>query len=185
MAGQRLFAAVALPPEVAAAVAAEERRLAGRLRGGRWIAAENLHITVCFFGDVGEGAVSGLTRELSDVVGGLPAPEFRFDGFAAAPPGSRRLTMIWAVFDGGAAFAGLAAGIRGAAGPFAPEMPPEKEPVAHVTLARFRDGLVREPEFGPFEPVRFSAASCDLMESRLTPSGPEYSVLARMNFRRS
>ncbi len=184
MAGKRLFAAIALPPDLAGEIAAEERRLAGGLRGGRWTAEADLHITVCFFGDVEEEDVPALTRVLTAAVSSVPAPQFLFDGFTAAPPGSRRQSMIWAVFDGGEEYAELVRAVRTAAGPFALDMPQEKEAIAHVTMARFRDGLAARPPFGKAAPAPFRAATCDLMESRLTPAGPVYSVLARMDLRR-
>ncbi|HWA22444.1 MAG TPA: RNA 2',3'-cyclic phosphodiesterase [Caulobacterales bacterium] len=64
----RLFAALALPDDVAAGLAALQRGLAG----ARWSPRENLHITLCFYGDVDERAAEELDSELS----AIPAAPF-------------------------------------------------------------------------------------------------------------
>jgi 2'-5' RNA ligase len=62
----RLFAAVALPAEIAAALA---RRQQG-LEGARWRTAEQMHLTLRFFGEVREDLARDLDAELASVGGG-------------------------------------------------------------------------------------------------------------------
>jgi 2'-5' RNA ligase len=64
----RLFAALALPDDVVAGLAAMQRGVAG----ARWSPCENLHITLCFYGDVDERAAEELDSELS----AIPAAPF-------------------------------------------------------------------------------------------------------------
>jgi 2'-5' RNA ligase len=59
----RLFAAVAVPPAAAEALAP----LAGGVPGARWSPPENLHITLRFAGDIGESAAEDLDSALSSV----------------------------------------------------------------------------------------------------------------------
>jgi len=63
----RLFAAVPVPEDIATALA---RRQTG-LAGARWRTAEQLHLTLRFFGEVREDVARDLDAELS-AVGGEP-----------------------------------------------------------------------------------------------------------------
>lgn len=62
----RLFAAVPAPAEIAEALA---RRQQG-LEGARWRTAEQLHITLRFFGEIREDVARDLDAELAGVGGG-------------------------------------------------------------------------------------------------------------------
>lgn len=62
----RLFAAVALPREIASALT---RRQAG-VDGARWRPAESLHVTLRFFGDIAENVARDLDAELAGIGGG-------------------------------------------------------------------------------------------------------------------
>lgn len=62
----RLFAALAVPDEIAQGLA---RRQTG-LEGARWRSAEQLHVTLRFFGEVREDVARDLDAELSTVGGG-------------------------------------------------------------------------------------------------------------------
>lgn len=62
----RLFAAVPVPAEIAAGLS---RRQQG-LDGARWRTAEQLHITLRFFGEIREDLARDLDAELSTVGGG-------------------------------------------------------------------------------------------------------------------
>jgi 2'-5' RNA ligase len=62
----RLFAAISVPDEIARGLA---RRQTG-LDGARWRTAEQLHLTLRFFGDVREDVARDLDSELARVGGG-------------------------------------------------------------------------------------------------------------------
>lgn len=59
----RLFAAIALPPDLGRSLC----RLCQGVRGARWRPTETLHLTLRFFGDVSEGTAGDLDRELATV----------------------------------------------------------------------------------------------------------------------
>lgn len=61
----RLFAALAVPGDVAEALALHQ----GGLPGARWSPAENLHITLRFFGEMAEDRADDLDLELSRLTG--------------------------------------------------------------------------------------------------------------------
>lgn len=85
----RLFAAVEVPPE-----AAEE--LTWRMRdlpGARWQAAEKLHVTLRFYGDVQEDRAADLDAELARVV--QPPFDLTLAGVGSFGEGHQART-IWA-----------------------------------------------------------------------------------------
>ncbi|HMO43334.1 MAG TPA: 2'-5' RNA ligase family protein, partial [Phenylobacterium sp.] len=61
----RLFAALAVPDEIALAIAPRQQGL----EGARWRPAEALHITLRFFGEVREDVAHDLDGELTRVSG--------------------------------------------------------------------------------------------------------------------
>jgi 2'-5' RNA ligase len=85
----RLFAAVALPQAV---VSALSRRQQG-LEGARWRTAEQMHITLRFFGELREDRARDLDAELS-VIGGEPF-DIVLEGVGAFGEGSE-VSAVWA-----------------------------------------------------------------------------------------
>ena len=179
---KRLFIAVELPADMVRELAAYVDRNAERWRGGRWVAPENLHITAGFLGDVEEADLEELTRRLAEAAAGCAPFELTFRGMELAPP-ARPPTMIWAVFDDqGGAFERLAGQLRQAAAELSPQMPGRKAGIAHVTLARFKNGVPgrSRPARLQLEPAAFTVRSCSLFESHLSSDGPTYFRLAEL-----
>ena len=85
----RLFAALAVPDEIAQGLA---RRQTG-LDGARWRTAEQLHITLRFFGEVREDMARDLDAELS-TLGGRPF-DVVLEGAGAFGEGSD-IHAVWA-----------------------------------------------------------------------------------------
>jgi 2'-5' RNA ligase len=104
----RLFSAIGLPPEARAALA---RRQAG-LDGARWVAPENLHVTLRFFGELREDVAYDLDAEL----GGLAARPFEIElaGVGAFGEGVD-IHVVWAGVAENPALAHLAAACESAA----------------------------------------------------------------------
>jgi RNA 2',3'-cyclic 3'-phosphodiesterase len=130
----RLFTALELPDEVAAALAA----FRGGLSGARWIDVENYHVTLRFLGDVDEETA----REAAYLLGQVRRPPLDvvvegLDAFGGERPRaliariapSPALVELQAEHERLMRRAGLAAEKR----KFAP----------HVTLARLRDASAR------------------------------------------
>jgi 2'-5' RNA ligase len=85
----RLFAAVPVPDEIVAALARRQRGL----NGARWRTAEQMHITLRFFGELREDRARDLDAELS-TVGGGPF-EIMLEGVGAFGEGAD-INAIWA-----------------------------------------------------------------------------------------
>jgi len=85
----RLFAALEVPPEIAEGLA---RRQQG-LPGARWRPLESLHITLRFFGEIGEPQAADLDAALAGV--SVPPFEVELAGVGAFGEG-HQLGSIWA-----------------------------------------------------------------------------------------
>jgi len=88
---KRLFLAIELPDEMRR-VFFEWQENYGHLRGVKWVPAENLHVTVEFYGDVEEDKIPELVDRIV-----LKPFELEFKEIVLAPP-NRPPRMIWADF---------------------------------------------------------------------------------------
>lgn len=188
MKGTRSFVAIELDDRVRHALGEAREatvRRAPEWADEKWVAAENLHITLAFLGDLDASKLSEVSQRLSAALPSLPPFSLGLGGVAAIPPKGRH-TMLWATFtDSGARCEELASTVAAAASqcgitladrPFAP----------HVTLVRSRRPRRMSPEVIAVisagiadERISMSVASATLYASTLTPRGPVYERLAQ------
>lgn len=168
----RLFVALSLPEEV-------RERLAGLATGGipgaRWVAPENLHITLRFVGEVdGHGA-----RDLDDCLGAIDAPAFELAirGLGAFGEGPK-LRALYAGVAPNPALVHLQAKVASAIAR-AGLAPDRQKFRPHVTLARFKGDP--GPKLGSFiaekSPLALDPFPVDrfiLYSSVLGAEGPHY-----------
>lgn len=183
----RVFAAVELPEEVRARVAAASRELLAGVRAAKPVAAENLHVTVRFVGEVDDAAVGPLCAAVGEAAPAVTSGVARVRGFGAFP-NARRPRVVWAgVDDPGGVLPALESAVSGrlAALGYAPESRPYS---AHLTVARMREGV---RDTGPLA-ARLAAAAEDppafgevpvesvtVFRSELGRGGSRYTALAR------
>jgi RNA 2',3'-cyclic 3'-phosphodiesterase len=190
----RLFVAVDPPEPVRRHALALRRRLeraAGRAAGEvKWVAPENLHLTLQFLGAVPEERLD----EVSAAVTGAAAPgaplELALQG-AGAFPGARRARVLWAGVAGEVPRLGaLVAELGRRLAPLG--YPPEERAFSpHLTLGRARDprglpGLaaaLAAPDEAPATP--WPVTELVLYRSHLSPRGPSYQPLLRAPLQRS
>ncbi len=171
----RLFVALALPSDLRAALAG----MAIGLRGARWVAAEDLHLTLRFVGEVHPAEAEDLDAALTALH--APPVEVRLGGIGTFGKG-RRVHALWVGAERAPALAHLQEKVESAvvrAG-FTPET---RKFTPHVTLARLRDadrgrleGFIGGHNDRPFPP--FTAESVTLFQSHLTRDGAHYEALA-------
>jgi RNA 2',3'-cyclic 3'-phosphodiesterase len=148
------------------------------------VAAKGLHMTVHFFGDLGDDAVSSL-RGLFDGDADLRRPRVpaRLGPLGQFPPrGTPR--VIWAgLARGGEELAGYAALFEAKIAPLG-WSPDPRGFTPHVTVARAGEaGLPGGWDAGADVPaVDFFVEECVLFQSILGRGGPEYLPLARIPF---
>ena len=128
----RLFVGIGLPP----GVTDRPHGLGGGVPGARWVAPENIHLTLRFIGDVEDTVFA----DVDDALGRVNATAFDLEiaGVGEFSRG-RRPVMIWAGIAPNPALADLQRRIETALVKAA--FPPERRRFTpHVTLARIKEG---------------------------------------------
>ncbi|HOX22561.1 MAG TPA: RNA 2',3'-cyclic phosphodiesterase [Elusimicrobiales bacterium] len=181
----RLFIAVPLPQPLADSALALQARLKRRFSSGvKWTSPAQFHLTLHFLGEVEEGRLDAL-KELLRRTAGRPCFEIALQG-AGAFPSLQRPQVLWAgVADAGSGLSALHELLKPElqAQGFAVENRPFK---SHLTLGRVKnapppglaEALKKEASdaVSPAAPVQ----SVELLESRLSPSGPEYAIVSNV-----
>jgi len=178
----RLFFCVELDEHAKNGLSRLMGRLKARCTAAKWVAPENLHLTVRFLGEVGEGRLGEL-ENLAQTVAGKFRPFTLELGKLSAFPSPKRARVLWVgPVRGEDRFVELMRaveeGVRRLG--FRPET---KAPTAHVTMARFKtprdlSGLLAEVEFTDVLPVEVREIT--LMRSTLRPEGPIYTPVFRV-----
>ncbi len=172
---KRVFLAVNLPDETKERIA-QTLIFALPKQGLRKVRAENLHITINFLGNTEEQKIGELKKKLKEI----KLEKFSVELSTAGNFGNR---VIWlGTGKGSLELKELNRKVMEATG-----LNSEKFH-AHVALARNKS-LKKEEILSIVEELNridftesFEAESLDMMESVLTPSGAEYSVLEKISF---
>jgi len=181
----RLFVAIEIPSEVRENLAALIRELHAIAPKEKWVRAENLHVTLKFIGEVASEKLGEICQALAVVRSdSLVKLDFRGLGFF---PHEKHPRVFWAGIEATPNLKKLAADIDVVTEKLG--MPREQRPFSpHLTLARFESGKMPEKlqvavrgnitrEFGSLETKQFH-----LIESKLKPSGAEYTTLQSFPF---
>ncbi len=180
--GTRTFLALTLPEEglAGAMLVAESLRAELGDRDVRWVDPSNLHLTLRFFGDLGERDLARAQTIVHELDGGfapLPVAWERLGAF----PSPARVQVIWlGLRDPDGIVDRLAAEVdrRLRQASFGRADKPFR---SHATLGRVRQGrrvsLERVSERLTIPATAFSIATIVLMKSTLTPQGPVYTPL--------
>jgi RNA 2',3'-cyclic 3'-phosphodiesterase len=182
----RTFVAVDVSPEVkdrAAQVIAE----CGRLGiDAKWVASENMHITLQFLGNVRENDLASICRSLERSISTFPPFDVTCRGVGAFPR-PERPRILWLGMTAGReeliALQGEVEkalghlGFRGEARQFEP----------HLTLGRLRADLSGTREIADFvarhadlEGSAFDVSEVVVYSSERHPAGPRYEVVGRI-----
>jgi RNA 2',3'-cyclic 3'-phosphodiesterase len=186
----RLFVALEIPAAVRDNLAAQieelrELSMKAADKRPRWVRPENLHVTLKFIGEASPTKVEGIRDALSAIRSDAPV-EIKFRGLGFFPH-EQHPRVLWAGLAASANLPSLAGDIDGAL-----EMQGiarERRPFTpHLTLARIEPPGLHEKlrgaiqksgarEFGAFQTREFH-----LIESKLKPTGAEYTTLASYPF---
>ena len=186
----RLFVALEIPAAVRdnlAALIAELRELSARVadKRPRWVRPENLHVTLKFIGEVSPAKLEGIQGALSAIRSEAPV-EITFRGLGFFP-NEQHPRVLWAGLDSSANLPTLAGNIDVALETRGVERE-RRAFTPHLTLSRIEPPGLHEKlratiqkngerEFGSFQTREFH-----LIESKLKPSGAEYTTLASYPF---
>ncbi|MEL6671016.1 MAG: RNA 2',3'-cyclic phosphodiesterase [Bacteroidota bacterium] len=142
--------------------------------GFRWVRAENYHITVVFMGDVPEERLTNIKELLRIGLAKVQAFELPFQAYVWAPrPQDSR--MIWARYQKVEAFRDLVQQVWSYYEQISPEVQQRKNPIPHITLARFKPEADRAGMDFPRHPLAgLLVDRLILWESVLGPEGVRY-----------
>jgi 2'-5' RNA ligase len=179
----RLFVAINLPASEQSRLSSELQRVATELPA-RWVAADALHITLKFLGNVADPAVDQIRRALHEAAASSSAFDVALGGFGAFPTLARP-SIFW-VGASSADLLGLQARVEDAyqhigfakeARAYRPHITVGRLP-SHVQL---RNRGLMDRIAGDFDyKAVFRAKTADLMRSQLSPRGARYEVLERV-----
>lgn len=176
----RLFVAIELPQALCRQLAL----MGGGIPGARWVARENLHLTLRFIGDVDTRTADQAHDALSEVA--LEPFDVRLKDMAVF--GERRPRILYAGVTANPALHDLYDRINAALARAGLAPPEERRYVPHVTLARFGTRFGRSPaeRIGTFIVANnilpmpgFTVRGFALMSSHRSAAGASYQVEAR------
>jgi RNA 2',3'-cyclic 3'-phosphodiesterase len=181
----RLFVAMEIPADVRESLAALIKSLRAVSPRTRWARPENLHITLKFIGEVPETKLADIRSALAGVRSEQPVTlDFRGLGFF---PNEKHPRVFWAGIEASPNLKTFAVDIDAAMEKLG--IPREKRTFSpHLTLARFEPPRLPEKlrcailenaarEFGSLCTSQFH-----LIESKLKPSGAEYTTVESFPF---
>jgi RNA 2',3'-cyclic 3'-phosphodiesterase len=186
----RLFVALEMPPAVRTNCAAlmNDLRTMGAESSGkkpRWTRPENLHVTLKFIGNVVPEQLDAIRAALASVRSERPV-ELRFRGLGLFPD-AKRPRVVWAGVAGSQNLGAIVADIdRGLAELGVPNQ--KRAFIPHLTLARCEPGAISPRSRAAIEKDalldlgELRTDKFHLVESKLKPSGAEYTTLQSFVF---
>ncbi|MBS3169324.1 RNA 2',3'-cyclic phosphodiesterase [Candidatus Woesearchaeota archaeon] len=174
---KRLFVGISLPGDVKEKIAVFSHKVKETEGEFRFVSAENLHITLSFWGDVEEGNISFVVEKLTSVLAHHGTVKIDAIGGGVFPTAGR-INVVWVGLKNGALtdlIKKINATLSINAG--------HEEETPHVTIARVKSGKNKEKirevveRFKHFDFGTFVADRITLYESKLTSAGPVYHIV--------
>lgn len=167
----RAFIAIEAPEDVRRAVAQAQDKLARTCANVKWVAKQNLHLTLQFLGEIDDAQADRLRALLREIASHHPPFEIEYAGIGTFP------RVIWVGCRGAMErLASLAGEVEKAAEECG--VPREDRGfTAHLTIGRVKE---RGPRVRPEPDRAFGRQTVDafaLVRSELTPKGSIYTPL--------
>ena len=176
----RLFLGIGIPEDRLEALGRSIAPVRDELRGARWVAVENQHVTIKFLGRTAATLVDEVVRAARAAASGHETWTTALSHLGAFP-NLRRARVLWAALDDDeGAMAGLAARVDERTEPLGFES--EKRTFTpHLTIARFKvpGPLPALPQLEGAAQEPFAVDELRLYQSHLSPRGARYEILER------
>lgn len=185
----RAFVAVELSEEVRenAGRIADQLQQAGQ--GVKWVAPENMHLTLKFLGNVPEELLPRVSDALTDSTRNFGPIELTVGGVGSFPPKGKP-RVIWLGVSGQTKRLTQVAGLIDTALETVGFTPENRPYSAHLTLGRIKGGRKKKgggdtnwrlilPDYAGVEVGDLTVSEVVLFKSDLTPEGPIYTALER------
>lgn len=178
----RTFVAVLISEELRSNVSRVQEEVKKLAPDVKWVAPENLHVTLKFLGNVEEDALPRVFGAVEDAVGGRPAFDLSLGGLGAFPSPAKARVVWVGVQEGKDELIELARDVDATLGKLG--FPKEEKAFkAHITIGRAKQdrfvrglasaiGSVDARDLG-----RQRAACVTVMQSELRPEGPTYTPM--------
>lgn len=168
----RLFVALSIPNAVAKSLAL----IQGGVPGARWQSREQLHITLCFIGEVDGQHVEAI----DDALAGIMAPDFTLQLHGVGQFGNKQPHSLWAGVRPNGALEHLQQKVDAAIRRVGQPQDAHKF-TPHVTVARLRhpdmEKMVDWLKYHAlYTSAEFEAGAFQLYSSRLTSDGSVYTL---------
>ncbi len=180
----RAFVAIDIDEAVRYQLVGAQERLAATGAQLKLVEPPNIHVTMKFLGDVPEVRVGAVADALRQAAEGASQFDLGVRGIGVFP-NLRRIRVVWAgVSEGREGVKDLQQAIDRALEPLG--FRPERDFVPHLTLARVRTAREKERLAAFVEKMAGAdfgvsrAEAIELKQSTLTPKGPIYSTLERV-----
>ncbi len=178
----RSFIAIQLDPALRENLSELQRRLRNADLQVKWVAPENIHLTMKFLGDVGTDKIEEIKTALRGAVGCCGPFTISVSGLGVFPD-KRRPRIIWAGIREGKDELLRLAEMIGDACVRAGCQKDERGFVSHLTIARVKElhdpqaFFAKAQKFEDQEFGRMAVSKISLMKSTLTPKGPIYDII--------
>ncbi|MDD5155494.1 MAG: RNA 2',3'-cyclic phosphodiesterase [Candidatus Omnitrophica bacterium] len=185
----RAFIAIELPNEIRDSLNGIQEKLKACKADVRWVAPENIHLTLKFLGEVNEEQLSKVKAIMETIAGQKKIFNIRLASVGAFP-NMNYPRVIWAGVDnGGKEAEELACALEEKIEKIG--IPKEERAFSsHITIGRIRSNLgkdrltagLKQPENYFKDSVHeFSVNKLTLFKSTLTPKGPIYEIVKEAN----
>ncbi len=164
---RKLFVGIELNDEARAACAAASEQLRKTGFTAKYESPEKLHVTLAFLGFVEPSRADEIALTLRNCAQRAEPFSVTLDKLAAFPHERRPRIAYLGAREQGAAFRALASGLREAYTGLGFEF--DKDPVAHVTIARVKDSKRPLPAI-EFAPISLAVTALTLFESLPDPA---------------
>lgn len=193
----RLFVAIDLDEAARSAIAREQKRIASAIgrdnadKALTWVAADRMHLTLVFLGEVADAAAPAIVEAVGRDVAQVPFDAV-LGGVGVFPPDTSRKPprVLWlGVGEGAAAIVSVQREMASRVSALGQGL--DDRPFhPHLTLARWRrsvwsDRRRVDAAAGPHAIARMCVDHVTLYRSLLSSAGPSYTPLARANLLRS
>lgn len=142
---------------------------------------DNLHITLVFLGDVEDNKISEISRVIRGIAQNFQPFNISFDNIRIGP-NFNAPRMIWLSGFSNKFLSKLVWQIIEGLVKIKIRLKNNRSFTLHVTLARAISSGLRGIEIEEIFERSFKASEIHVVESRLMPGGPEYTVLDRIKF---
>lgn len=130
---KRLFVGIPLPEDFVRILHKFQKHYSS-VYGIRWVAPENLHLTLCFIGKTPIDKIAELEQKIKELITEIKPFRLDYEHLCFAPPQKKKPYMIWATFKKKQNFIKLVLNLNNT---LIEKQSNNRKIIPHITLARF------------------------------------------------